>query len=676
MDPLYLSEEELNYELALRHIRELGSATRRIKGVKLRAIIKQEFAENKYYDSSEHAMAADVNINHCQQQIKILIPMIETALKKRNTDFLTQTRSRLYHYRNRLAIVKTPRDLIDTHASLSLLVKYLIEDISVQLGETVITEASDQVDDTEEGAASLEYQQQQHQNTLLSTEEHHNRSTESQTNQQSSSSTGAISKHSNVSQQVNTVHQHTSSPIQSAGRGRGRGVRVNTVPSGQNPGRFTIPQQGLEEQNGVPRPGMGGWRNEGIPSGTPPPAYNPPTGGQQISGMSNTDRLRDELLMQLLRREQNMPGQDRPEAGRSLKAVHNWPFKFKGEKDTTSLNTFLDRVETFARSEGLSDDILLKSVKHLLLDDALDWYGRAVAQHRLYSWEAFKNEIRKEYLPSSYSQILKLEAIFRYQAPNESFSKYYRDISALFRFVQPPMSEEEKYFIVKKNMNGDYATIVTAARPHSLAEMVEICSSYDETRMLLNRQKRLSIPHNSLLEPSFATPSSNRPQQMNQGPPRFGRVHAVNTEEELIQNDNGYSEQQQGGAQKSADETARTPADSQRAVDKEDWKQKFLELSEQVNALRLRQDTREDRGQRSQQNQQPRQNMEQSQPQVQEQRRAGLVCWNCDEDGHRFMDCPKPQAVMFCYRCGHKGYSLRNCPTCRAGLGNGQAGSH
>ncbi|KAL1373570.1 hypothetical protein pipiens_018593 [Culex pipiens pipiens] len=89
-------------------------------------------------------------------------------------------------------------------------------------------------------------------------------------------------------------------------------------------------------------------------------------------------------------------------------------------------------------------------------------------------------EIRKEFLPTGYEQILRLEAYFRLQGQNESFAKFYRDISALFRFVSPPMSEEEKRFIVKKNMNADYATVVTAARSATLAEMVDVCISYDD----------------------------------------------------------------------------------------------------------------------------------------------------------------------------------------------------
>lgn len=71
----------------------------------------------------------------------------------------------------------------------------------------------------------------------------------------------------------------------------------------------------------------------------------------------------------------------------------------------------------------------------------------------------------------------------------------------------------------------------------------------------------------------------------------------------------------------------------------------------------------------------PHQQNRQQQEEDGDQRRNGMVCWNCDEEGHRFMDCSKPQAVLFCYRCGRKGYSLRSCFTCRTETGNPTAGN-
>lgn len=42
-----------------------------------------------------------------------------------------------------------------------------------------------------------------------------------------------------------------------------------------------------------------------------------------------------------------------------------------------------------------------------------------------------------------------------------------------------------------------------------------------------------------------------------------------------------------------------------------------------------------------------------------------IVCWNCQKQGHIFMDCPSAQRAMFCYRCGKPDVISPNCPKCK-----------
>lgn len=412
---------------------------------------------------------------------------------------------------------------------------------------------------------------------------------------------------------------------------------------------------------------------------------------RQMQDDAEYNDLRDQLLCHLLRRDRQQA-----EGAPIPKAIHNWPFKFRGAKDSTNLNTFLDRVEYFANSEGVSNAMLLKAIKHLLQDDALDWYGRAFNEGELDTWENFKIRIRQEYLPCNYSQLLRMEAMCRYQGPNEAFQKYYRDISALFRFVEPPMSEEEKFFILKKNIHTEYAYVMASSRPRTIQEMVEVCNGYDDTRALLNHQRRTTLPYNSLLEPSFATPSTQqRSQGNNSSWQKFGRVSAVDSRE-----DNQENRWRSGGSS----------AEQQESQDQdEDWTQQIDQLTQQICAIRSQFQKRNNEqfrrsgnfsGQRwhaSHQQQQACENQQQlaasnrqQQDAVQprfgqqapeqdpgnaerQQRQGTLLCWNCDEEGHRYQDCDKAQAVFFCYRCGRKGYTLRNCPECSVEQGNGQA---
>lgn len=37
-------------------------------------------------------------------------------------------------------------------------------------------------------------------------------------------------------------------------------------------------------------------------------------------------------------------------------------------------------------------------------------------------------------------------------------------------------------------------------------------------------------------------------------------------------------------------------------------------------------------------------------------------CWNCDQVGHSFYDCPSKERKLFCYRCGEKNVTTPQCP--------------
>lgn len=41
------------------------------------------------------------------------------------------------------------------------------------------------------------------------------------------------------------------------------------------------------------------------------------------------------------------------------------------------------------------------------------------------------------------------------------------------------------------------------------------------------------------------------------------------------------------------------------------------------------------------------------------------VCFNCEEKGHGFRDCPSEKRFLFCYRCGEKNVTSPNCPVCQ-----------
>lgn len=107
-----------------------------------------------------------------------------------------------------------------------------------------------------------------------------------------------------------------------------------------------------------------------------------------------------------------------------------------------------------------------KNVKHLLLDDALTWYSNAYLSGALQSWS--KRWSDENLLPAIYAYILRAETYHRLQGVDESFSKFFQALSTLFQHVDQPMGEQEKLFIIMKNMNATYAPI---AASHQIANM-------------------------------------------------------------------------------------------------------------------------------------------------------------------------------------------------------------
>lgn len=681
MDFSHLTSEEIAYELALRYVVNLSSMTHRNKVMRLNALVDEENSKKTVYINSEHVMDPSVNIDVCVEGIKQLQTMIELANKSANLHDLSVAYSRLVHYKNRLAIVKPPESSIETLNSLRQIVNTLLASVS-----SVVVSPVNQLVTSDKGA--IRKIPQQGTPVPMRTKEK---------TQELTTFHGGASNYQddNAEQQTHSTPTATLATPESIGRGRGRGTPA--------PARLPLNYR-LNSSTEELRTVRDNQRND--------------NNGDMYNQLRN-DLINDLLRLHVQRGERTGPAEDR----RILKAIHNWPFKFRGEKDIKTLNTFLDRVESFALSEGVNEEVLLASVKHLLQEDALDWYARAISQGVLTSWNAFKEEIRKEYLPAEYGQFIRAEAFFRYQGQTEPFLKYYREIVSLFRFAQPKMSETEKFFIVRKNMNAEYASTVAAARPRTLDELVEVCASYDDTKLLLSRQqRRVTIPHESLMEPNRATPTPSTSQRQTgaASAQRFGRIHAVELDQ--LSESSSYHAYAQGNQEGEKEE--------------EYWQFKIDQLTEQVNAIKTYVDRRFTKGtpasaytstpngrsnaethhkpwmnaqsptqqqytqrqpglqsgsaasQAPQQTWQQEAQIHQQSSQYQQQgpvrqgiqqtqgnRRMAVVCWNCEEEGHRHADCRKPQAYLFCHGCGKRGYTLRNCYVCQEEAENMNAGN-
>ena len=79
MDPAFLSEDEVDYELALRHVSNLSSLPRRARAVRLRALMQSDSDNNICYNDSSHIMGSEQNIANYQTRVNDLIAQWNTA---------------------------------------------------------------------------------------------------------------------------------------------------------------------------------------------------------------------------------------------------------------------------------------------------------------------------------------------------------------------------------------------------------------------------------------------------------------------------------------------------------------------------------------------------------------------------------------------------------------------
>ncbi|XP_062551064.1 uncharacterized protein LOC134216060 [Armigeres subalbatus] len=331
---------------------------------------------------------------------------------------------------------------------------------------------------------------------------------------------------------------------------------------------------------------------------------------------------------------------------RFLQPVHKWPFEYAGEPNIIKLGEFLNQVNTYAVTEEMDEQTLLRSIKHLLKGRALQWYTRCYFQ--LISWDVFKTEIKQEFLPPNYSEIIKQDLYLRFQGPNESFTSFYRDLLAAFEIVEPTITESEKLFIVKSHLNSDYTPIAAASRATTIKELVAVCKDFEVSRSYSVRGRASTANRSTWHRSDTATyqrPVMNRTEVPNRtqfNRPTFNeaRINSLELNTEIEEAWDPILIREREAVQHDI------------ALQHE----RIAEGTDEVHAVRLQNNWRE----RTTSNPQP--------PTTGEQQTRHftptIICWQCDKSGHTYLHCPNPKRFLFCYSCGKKGCTTRNCDAC------------
>lgn len=298
-----------------------------------------------------------------------------------------------------------------------------------------------------------------------------------------------------------------------------------------------------------------------------------------------------------------------PAMNRKSIPVNQWRLTFSGDGRGSHLYSFLSEITLLQRSERMSDDDIMCSIIHLLSGRARTWYLSTYEMFR--TWQELVAAMKREFLPSNYDFSLFNEISNRRQRANESFGEYITQMLALFKWINIPISEEHKLYMVQRNLQPKYAIGIAPLEIRSLRQLSEICRRIDNVTNLNNR------PNNNL--PFDPTNQNNRNQ--------YPRAHNINEIQAMQYPDFGLQIQEEGRNHREAEVYAMARGNS-------------CQNNQNVQPTNTRSNVNR--------------------------------CYNCEQPGHHFNGCREERRGTFCYLCGSRNVTVRNCEKCS---GNGRRDS-
>nr|CAI5848669.1 unnamed protein product [Callosobruchus analis] len=194
--------------------------------------------------------------------------------------------------------------------------------------------------------------------------------------------------------------------------------------------------------------------------------------------------------------------------------VTRWKVQFDG---TSSVTTFLERIEELRSSRGVSKERLLRSASELLTKEALLWFRM---MGKFESWDDLADKLRSAFQPYDYEDSLWEEIRMRTQGAQEKVIIFVSVMENLFRKLRVLPPEESRVRIIRRNMLPYIQTQMTLHTVRTVSELLNLSKSIEETAWRV--QKFCPPPTNTrqLLEPELAyqVPAQHRRSTLNRPP--------------------------------------------------------------------------------------------------------------------------------------------------------------
>lgn len=348
--------------------------------------------------------------------------------------------------------------------------------------------------------------------------------------------------------------------------------------------------------------------------------------------------------------------------------MYHWNAIFNGNGQGLSLNEFLTRVNIYARGENVTEDQLLANIHLLLKGKAEHWFWGNINEFR--TWTEFVAAIKREFLPQNYDFFLREEIQNRIQNPNESFSAFITDMKILFQRADPPLDENFKLYIVRRNMLPDYGAFLATMNIITLNDLITVCRKLDESRLMVERRNMSRVyPGMSLVEPSCFPAPINRENFQR----KVSFKPQVSCLEPNISNFSpveSFASNNHRGNISNNDLNLKnfSSADSSTSFQNDNVGFGISSNTNWGNSFNYPMQNEFDNSQISFNNSQDVCSVNQARNRSQEydggNKGSKFICFNCKQAGHSHNNCEIPRRRVFCFSCGADGVRASNCSNC------------
>ncbi|RWS01033.1 krab-a domain-containing protein-like protein, partial [Dinothrombium tinctorium] len=155
---------------------------------------------------------------------------------------------------------------------------------------------------------------------------------------------------------------------------------------------------------------------------------------------------------------------------------------------------FIESLELWQVSSGISSENLARRVPRLLKDVAQNWYSIIVQKQPeiATNWETLKAELLKSFSLDDFSYKMNVESQLRnrVQLDNEPFRSYYFDVLKLCSRLNPQMSDDERKSRILIGLRGDIYQQIASSIPSSCDELLQKIQSIESINNIVAQRNK------------------------------------------------------------------------------------------------------------------------------------------------------------------------------------------